>query len=198
MAKAVQSHLTKWRVSYSPPCGQGNMKTSDCCGSYPSPLWGGWLAQILNLGQSGGGSHNGSRARGTPTPASAFGRCCASPPLGRPSPQGGGIATFVTFQPTKVARGTLQFVHMRWPSPGRRAAGGALHVTTRRRAARSGQCRRKPSAGAPSRPSPTYAAPAPGVRRARSGNRGRAACRGPQVRSPASRRHRRHRRATPA
>jgi hypothetical protein len=56
----------------------------------------------------------------------------------------------------------------------------------------------KPHAVGSNLPSPTCAAQARDVRRARSGNRGRAACRGPQARSPASRRHRRHRRATPA
>src|ERR1700756_450848 len=68
--------------------GLSHMKTSDDRRSYPSPLWGlrraslahGWLAQILYLGQSGGGSHNGSRACDYPTPA-----------YGRPSPQGGAI-----------------------------------------------------------------------------------------------------------
>src|ERR1700704_6607588 len=35
--------------------GRSHMKTSDRSGSFPSPLRGGWLAQILHLGQSGGG-----------------------------------------------------------------------------------------------------------------------------------------------
>jgi hypothetical protein len=48
--------------------------------SYPSPLWGGWLAE----GQSGGGTTTEAVLGATPTPASAS--------LGRPSPQGGGIS----------------------------------------------------------------------------------------------------------
>jgi hypothetical protein len=38
-----------------------------------------------------GVSHNGSRAWGYPHPGLRFRRCYASSPLGRPSPQGGGI-----------------------------------------------------------------------------------------------------------
>src|ERR1700692_1207146 len=56
--------------------------------SYPSPLWGGWPApRAGRVGVS-----NEGILRGTPTPASASGRCSASSRLGRPSPQGGGIS----------------------------------------------------------------------------------------------------------
>ena len=52
-----------------PPMRQGNriLKRVAAAGlSLPLavPLRGGWLAQILNLGQSGGGNHNGTRACG--------------------------------------------------------------------------------------------------------------------------------------
>src|SRR5258706_11170133 len=52
------------------------------------PLWGGWPGR--RTGRVG--VSNEGTLRGTPTPASAFGRCSASSKLGRPSPQGGGIS----------------------------------------------------------------------------------------------------------
>jgi hypothetical protein len=103
--------------------GLSRMKTSDGRGSYPSPLRGlrrasrahGWLAQILYLGQSGGGSHNGSRACGNPhpglRPTHARAKLVADPARGRDT-------TSVTAHIVDAARSALQFRHLRSPIPG--------------------------------------------------------------------------------
>jgi hypothetical protein len=116
------------------PCGGRAIayQASDCRGSYPSPLWGGWLPE----GQSGGGKPRRKPCLWqTPTPASASGQCYASPPLawpmrsigvlfrdgGRrppmPSPQGGRDRNFVTFQNHEGRKSLLQFRHRRLPCP---------------------------------------------------------------------------------
>src|ERR1700716_4053906 len=60
--------------------------------SYPSPLWGGWLAQILIWASRVGVSPQRGLARRPPPRPPLPDDAAHRPPLGRPSPQGGGIA----------------------------------------------------------------------------------------------------------
>jgi hypothetical protein len=77
----------------SAPCAAGlsHMKTSSCRRSIPPPCGEGGWPKFLIWARRVGVATMEAVLGATPTPASASGRCCASPPLGRPSPQGGGI-----------------------------------------------------------------------------------------------------------
>jgi peptide/nickel transport system permease protein len=64
-------------------------------------------------GQSVGVSHDGSRVCGNPHPGLRSGRCYASPPFGRPSPRGGGIAICSLLKQSHTMNGYLTYIARR-------------------------------------------------------------------------------------